>query len=189
MTTTDSSPKDADPRPSAPDPSTSLLKGSIRFFTIVLMVTAAAAPLVVVSTYIPISYAHGSGLATSLTYLAATAILLLFAVGFAQMAKRITAAGAFYHFATKGLGRPVGLGTGWTIMLAYSMIAPAISGRIPTTSTRERAWPALMTSSVGPSSRAGTARTVSPANRRLTHPRGHDVRRRASLLAAIQPNP
>jgi amino acid transporter len=108
--------------------STSLLKGSIRFFTIVLMVTAAAAPLVVVSTYIPISYAFGSGMSTALTYLAATLILLVFTVGFAQMAKRITAAGAFYNFTTQGLGRPVGLGAGLTVMIAYSMIVPAISG-------------------------------------------------------------
>lgn len=128
MTTTDTSSQGPAETTSAPEPSRRLLKGSIRFFTIVLMVTAAAAPLVVVSTYIPISYAFGAGFATSLTYLAATVILLLFAVGFAQMAKRITAAGAFYNFSTQGLGRPIGLGTGWTILLAYSMIAPAISG-------------------------------------------------------------
>lgn len=108
--------------------STDLLKGSIRFITIVLMVTAAAAPLVVVSTYIPISYAYGSGFATALTYVAATLILLVFSVGFAQMAKRITAAGAFYNFTAQGLGKPIGLGAGWTVMAAYSMIVPAISG-------------------------------------------------------------
>lgn len=108
--------------------STELLKGSIRFLTIVLMVTAAAAPLVVVSTYIPISYAFGSGLSTALTYVAATLILLVFSVGFAQMARRITAAGAFYNFTAQGLGRPLGLGAGWTVMAAYSMIVPAISG-------------------------------------------------------------
>lgn len=111
-----------------PPVSTSLLKGSIRFFTIVLMVTAAAAPLVVVSTYIPISIAYGSGLSTALTYAVATLILLIFTVGFAQMAKRITAAGAFYNFTTQGLGRPIGLGAGWTVMAAYSMIVPAIAG-------------------------------------------------------------
>lgn len=112
----------------AADVSTTLLKGSIRFFTIVLMVTAAAAPLVVVSTYIPISLAFGSGMSTALTYVAATLILLVFTVGFAQMAKRITAAGAFYNFTTQGLGRPVGLGAGLVVMIAYSMIVPAISG-------------------------------------------------------------
>ena len=115
-------------RRSTAEVSTDLMKGSIRFLTIVLMVTAAAAPLVVVSTYIPISYAYGSGFATALTYVAATLILLVFSVGFAQMAKRITAAGAFYNFTAQGLGKPLGLGAGWTVMAAYSMIVPAISG-------------------------------------------------------------
>ena len=108
--------------------STTLLNSSIKFFHIVLMVTAAAAPLVVASTYIPISISSGSGLATPLTYAVTTVILLIFSVGFAQMAKRITSAGAFYTFTTQGLGRPTGLAVGFTILAAYSMIAAAISG-------------------------------------------------------------
>ncbi|PKW16443.1 amino acid/polyamine/organocation transporter (APC superfamily) [Saccharopolyspora spinosa] len=108
--------------------STDLLRSSINFLHIVLMVTAAAAPLVVVSTYIPISLSSGAGLATALTYLATTLILLVFSVGFVQMAKRITAAGAFYTFASQGLGRPVGLAVGFTILAAYSMITAAIQG-------------------------------------------------------------
>lgn len=115
-------------RGAAPQASTKLLKNSIRFFTIVLMVTAAAAPLVVVSTYIPLSLAFGAGMTIPLTYLTATLILLVFTVGFAQMAKRITASGAFYNFITQGLGKPVGLGAGMTVMIGYSMIAAAIQG-------------------------------------------------------------
>lgn len=124
MTQTDSS---TTPRGAA-EMSTDLLKGSIRFFTIVLMVTAAAAPLVVASAYIPMSIAFGGGMSTAVTYLTATLILLIFAVGFAQMAKRITASGAFYNFVTQGLGRPMGLGAGLTVMIGYSMIAAAIQG-------------------------------------------------------------
>ncbi|WP_243752188.1 APC family permease [Leucobacter weissii] len=108
--------------------STNLLKNSIRFATIVLMVTAAAAPLVVVSTYIPLSIAFGAGMTVPLTYLTATLILLVFTVGFAQMAKRITASGAFYNFTTQGLGKPIGLGAGMTVMIGYSMISTAIGG-------------------------------------------------------------
>jgi amino acid transporter len=92
------------------------------------MVTAAAAPLVVVSTYIPISMSSGAGMATALTYAATTVILFVFSVGFAQMAKRITSAGAFYTFTAQGLGRPMGLGVGLTVLAAYSMISAAISG-------------------------------------------------------------
>lgn len=108
--------------------STQLLRSSINFLHIVLMVTAAAAPLVVASTYIPISLGYGAGMATPLTYVATTAILLIFAVGFAQMAKRITSAGAFYTFSAQGLGRPAGLGVGFTVLAAYSMISAAIVG-------------------------------------------------------------
>jgi amino acid transporter len=108
--------------------STQLLKSSIKFFHIVLMVTAAAAPLVVASTYIPISISSGAGLATPLTYAATTVILLVFSIGFAQMAKRITSAGAFYTFSSQGLGRPIGLGVGFTVLAAYSMISAAITG-------------------------------------------------------------
>lgn len=108
--------------------STHLLRSSITFFHIVFMVTAAAAPLVVVAAYIPISLSAGGGMATALTYAATTLILLIFTVGFAQMAKRITSAGAFYTFASHGLGRPMGLAVGFTIMAAYSMISPAIAG-------------------------------------------------------------
>ncbi|WP_143711724.1 APC family permease [Paenarthrobacter aurescens] len=113
------------PEPSA---STNLLRSSISFFHIVFMVTAAAAPLVVVSAYIPISLNVGAGMSTALTYAATTVILLTFTVGFAQMAKRITSAGAFYTFTAHGLGRPTGLAVGFTVMAAYSMISPAIAG-------------------------------------------------------------
>lgn len=118
--------------PSSPDigrsGSTSLLKNSINFFHIVFMVTATAAPLVVVSTYIPISVSSGAGMATPLTYAATTVILFVFAVGFGQMAKRITSAGAFYTFTSQGLGKPLGLAAGFCILAAYSMISAAIAG-------------------------------------------------------------
>ena len=108
--------------------STQLLRSSINFLHIVFMVTAAAAPLVVVSTYIPISISSGGGIATPVTYAATTLILVIFTVGFAQMAKRVTSAGAFYTFTAQGLGRPMGLAAGFTVLASYSMISAAIAG-------------------------------------------------------------
>lgn len=118
----------SDTKHGKPEVSTGLLRNSMRFFTIVLMVTAAAAPLVVASAYIPLSIAFGAGMAVPVTYASATIILLVFTVGFAQMAKRITASGAFYNFTAKGLGNTAGLGAGMTVMLGYSMITPAVAG-------------------------------------------------------------
>ncbi|WP_083896349.1 APC family permease [Nocardia jiangxiensis] len=114
--------------PSAGAASTRLFGNSINFLHIVLMVTAAAAPLVVASTYIPVSIGAGAGMATALTYAATTLILLIFSVGFAQMAKRIASAGAFYTFSAQGLGRSIGLSVGFTVLAAYSMISAAIAG-------------------------------------------------------------
>ena len=108
--------------------STRLLGSSINFLHVTFMVTAAAAPLVVASTYIPISMSSGGGMTTPLTYAATTVILFVFTVGFAEMAKRITSAGAFYTFTVHGLGRSMGLSVGFTILAAYSMISAAISG-------------------------------------------------------------
>src|ERR1700743_3926588 len=111
-----SSPREADPP--AARTSTQLLRSSINFLHIVLMVTAAAAPLVVASTYIPISIGSGRGMAAPLTYAATTMILLIFSVGFAQMARRITSAGAVYAFTARGLGRPARLGAGAALLAA-----------------------------------------------------------------------
>lgn len=105
-----------------------LLTGSIRFVHIVLMVAAAAAPLVIVSAYIPISIGSGGGNATALIYLVTTVILVIFTVGYAEMAKRITSTGAFYTYTTQGLGRPSGLAAGFSILASYSMIAAATLG-------------------------------------------------------------
>ncbi|MCV7185929.1 APC family permease [Mycolicibacterium murale] len=113
---------------SSPPGSTNLLKSSISFMHIVLMVTATAAPLVVVSTYIPIAIGSGGGVSTPLLYALTTLVLLCFAVGFAQMAKRVTSTGAFYTFTTQGLGRSIGLAAGFLILVAYCMIVAAVSG-------------------------------------------------------------
>ncbi|WP_242482781.1 APC family permease [Pseudomonas sp. TH10] len=48
-------------------------------------------------------------------------MLLLFAVGFAQMSKHLPNAGAYYAYITAGLGRPFGLGFALVAILCYSL--------------------------------------------------------------------
>ncbi|MFD1705623.1 APC family permease [Siminovitchia sediminis] len=105
-----------------------LYKGSLSYFHIVLMVLASAAPMVVVPGYIPLSISFGAGLATPLVYALATIILLVFSVGYVEMAKRITAAGAFYTFVTQGLGKSLGLSAGFASLFCYALIEAAILG-------------------------------------------------------------
>ncbi len=58
---------------------------------------------------VPIAVGFGNGARTSRTYLFATIVLTVFAVGYVAMAKHITATGAFYGYIAHGLGQIVGM--------------------------------------------------------------------------------
>lgn len=52
----------------------------------------------------------------------------MFAVGYVAMAKRITAAGAFYGYISHGLGRIAGMASGMLAVLAYIVFEASIVG-------------------------------------------------------------
>ncbi|MET9000665.1 APC family permease [Amycolatopsis sp. NPDC004169] len=107
--------------------STSLAKNVLGVPGIVFLVLAAVAPLtgMVVVAAIGIAVGNGGGMVAA--FLLATVVLLLFAVGYAQMSKVLTSAGGFYAFVVKGLGRTMGLVAGFVAMLGYNcFVAGAI---------------------------------------------------------------
>lgn len=61
------------------------LRGNLGVVAIVFMVLAAAAPLGVIGGPVPIAIATGNGAGFPATYIVATLVLLLFAVGFTAM--------------------------------------------------------------------------------------------------------
>ncbi|MEV6829461.1 APC family permease [Amycolatopsis sp. NPDC051102] len=94
---------------------------------IVFLVLAAVAPLtgMVVIAAIGIAVGNGGGMVAA--FVVATVVLLLFAVGYAQMSKVLTSAGGFYAFVVKGLGKTMGLVAGFVAMLGYNcFVAGAI---------------------------------------------------------------
>lgn len=94
---------------------------------IVFLVLAAVAPLTGMIVIAAIGIAVGNGGGMVAAFLAVMAILLLFAVGYAQMSKVLVNAGGFYAFVVKGLGRPMGLVAGFVAMLGYNcFVAGAI---------------------------------------------------------------
>lgn len=97
------------------------LSGDLKLFDIVCSVLAYTAPLSVVIGYIPLIIGTGNGLGTPLAYLAVGCMLLLFAIGFSQMSKRLPNAGAYYAYITAGLGRPAGLGFALLAILCYGL--------------------------------------------------------------------
>ena len=73
------------------------------------MAVATAAPITAMVGNVPIAVGSEMVPHAPAGYLVATIVLGLFAIGYATMAKHITATGAFYGFISHGLGRVVGL--------------------------------------------------------------------------------
>ncbi|MBB5959650.1 amino acid transporter [Saccharothrix tamanrassetensis] len=94
---------------------------------IVFLVLAAVAPLTGMVVIAALGIALGNGGGMVVAFIAATVVLLLFAVGYAQMSKSLTNAGGFYAFVVRGLGKAFGLVAGFIAMLGYNcFVAGAI---------------------------------------------------------------
>lgn len=108
----------------AGDPGTTsgstLRQGTLGVASIVFLVLAAVAPLTGMIVVAGIGIAVGVGGQTPLMYVAITVVFLLFAAGYAQMAKQIVHAGGFYVYVVKGLGRVAGLITAFIALVGYN---------------------------------------------------------------------
>lgn len=98
------------------------LSGNLGVFEIVFMVVAAAAPLSVVASTIPLGMYLGNGVGFAAMFLGPTLVLVLFSVGFAAMARRIPKPGGFFTFVAHGLGRPLGISSAFLAMLVYFLM-------------------------------------------------------------------
>ena len=76
-------------------PTRSRLRGNLGVASIVFMVVAAASPLGVIGGPVPLGIAIGNGTGFPFTFVIATVVLLLFAVGFTTMTPYVKSAGAF----------------------------------------------------------------------------------------------
>ncbi|MFT4468650.1 APC family permease [Arthrobacter sulfonylureivorans] len=104
------------------------LSGRLGVASIVLIVVAAASPLGVIGGTVPLAIASGNGAGLPFIYLLATAILLLFAVGFTAMTPHVPSAGAFFSYVEKGLGRRAGLGAAFVALLSYLALEAGVYG-------------------------------------------------------------
>ncbi|MFC9353347.1 APC family permease [Arthrobacter sp. NPDC057013] len=113
--------------------STPHLTGKMGFLELFFSVMAYNAPLVIVIGVIPIMVASGSGLGTPISFIVAGLVLALFAVGFTRMSRIMPKPGGFYSMITAGLGREVGLGSGFVALLGYFCVyagTPAFGGLV-----------------------------------------------------------
>jgi amino acid transporter len=94
---------------------------------VLFCIVTGAAPLAAMMFNVPITVL-GSGFAAPAAFLIATVVLTIFSVGYIEMSQRVTAAGGFYTFITRGIGPVAGLSSGILIALCYIIFSAAVAG-------------------------------------------------------------
>ncbi|GIJ56932.1 APC family permease [Virgisporangium aurantiacum] len=107
----------------------SLRPGAIGTAGIVFFVVAAAAPLAATLGAAPLVFG-ANGIGAPGAYVAATVVLLLFAVGYATMSRHVTGAGGFATYISHGLGGAAGHAAAFVALLAYNCMLAGIVGQL-----------------------------------------------------------
>jgi amino acid transporter len=105
-----------------------LKRNAVGTMAVIFMAVATAAPITAMVGNVPIAVGFGNGSHAPAGYIVATVVLGLFAIGYATMAKHITATGAFYGYISHGLGRVVGMASGILITMAYVVFEASLIG-------------------------------------------------------------
>lgn len=101
---------------------------AIGLIGVLFLTVTGAAPITAMLLNTPIVVGFGNGFGAPAAFLVATIVLLIFSVGYAAMASKVSAVGGFYSFISHGLGREIGLGTGFAAVVAYAVFEPALAG-------------------------------------------------------------
>jgi amino acid transporter len=120
-------PVTAPPTAVAKPDSHKLASGALGLPQVLFCIVTGAAPLAAMMFNIPIAVL-GGGSGAPAAFLIATVVLTIFSVGYIEMSRRVTAAGGFYTFITRGLGPVAGLGSGILIALCYIVFSAAVMG-------------------------------------------------------------
>ena len=108
--------------------SAALAKDRLGVPAVVFFILSAVAPLTVVAGVVTQLYAVTGLVAIGAAFLVVAAVLAIFSAGYVAMARRITNAGAFYAFVSRGLGRPAGVGVALVAVVAYNMLQVGLYG-------------------------------------------------------------
>jgi amino acid transporter len=103
-------------------------RGSLTTPKIVFIVVAMAAPLAAVVGTVPLGFVLGNGAGLPVAFALAAVSLLLFAFGYAAMARRVVNTGAFYTYVAQGMGKPPAVAAGLVAVIAYNAQTIGIIG-------------------------------------------------------------
>ena len=95
---------------------------------IFVIAVSAMTPLTVVAGALPLGYGQVQEKGIPVAYMLVAAVLGVFAVGLAAMARHVPNSGAFYAYASIGISRPVGVGTAFVALLAYNAMQIGLYG-------------------------------------------------------------
>jgi amino acid transporter len=97
--------------------------GGVLFLTV-----TGSAPISAMLFNTPIMVGYGEGSGAPAGFMFAAIVLVVFSVGYVAMARKKTTAGGFYSYISHGLGRELGIGTGFGSVVAYSVFEASLCG-------------------------------------------------------------
>jgi amino acid transporter len=105
-----------------------LRKGAIGLGGVLFLTVTGSAPISAMLFNVPILVGYGQGVGAPAAFMFATIVLVVFSVGYVAMARKKTTAGGFYSYISHGLGRELGIGTGYASVVAYSVFEASLAG-------------------------------------------------------------
>jgi amino acid transporter len=105
-----------------------LRKGAVGLGGVLFLTVTGSAPISAMLFNTPIVVGYGQGVGAPSAFLFATIVLVVFSVGYVAMARKKTSAGGFYSYISHGLGRELGIGTGYGALVAYSVFEASLCG-------------------------------------------------------------
>ncbi|MDR4306053.1 APC family permease [Chelatococcus sambhunathii] len=102
--------------------------GAIGLTGVLLLTVTGAAPITAMLGNVPIVVGNGTGIGAPAAFLFATVVLTIFSVGYAAMARKVSAVGGFYSFISHGLGRELGMAMALGSIVAYSVFEASLAG-------------------------------------------------------------
>jgi amino acid transporter len=105
-----------------------LRKGAIGLGGVLFLTVTGSAPISAMLFNVPIMVGYGQGVGAPAAFIFAAIVLVVFSVGYCAMARKKTTAGGFYSYISHGLGRELGIGTGYGSVVAYSVFEASLAG-------------------------------------------------------------
>jgi amino acid transporter len=105
-----------------------LRKHAVGLGGVLFLTVTGSAPISAMLFNTPLVVGYGQGVGAPAAFIFATVVLTIFSVGYVAMARKKTTAGGFYSYISHGLGRELGIGTGYGSVIAYSVFEASLAG-------------------------------------------------------------